>query len=181
MERTASDGARGAESAGGAEVLPPAATRATSAPTPGSSGTAPRRRRLGAAPCHAGAPPPPRSSPAPVRGLPVCWIRTNGGAPVVVSSEAGAPAAGRRHGHLAAAGEAHAVTPARSTGRLSSSCSTPAAFLDSVPWQIEVTRFLVPLVTALTAVEALAALMRDQLVRLRGRLQITCRGPVRHH
>ena len=32
--------------------------------------------------------------------------------------------------------------------------------LDSAPWQLEVTRFLAPLITALTAVEALAARMQ---------------------
>jgi hypothetical protein len=43
-------------------------------------------------------------------------------------------------------------------------------FLDPIPWQLEVARFLAPLVAALTAVEALAVLLRDQLVRLRLRL-----------
>jgi len=42
--------------------------------------------------------------------------------------------------------------------------------LVSVPWQLEVARFLAPLVAALTAVVALAVLLRDQLVRLRLRL-----------
>lgn len=42
--------------------------------------------------------------------------------------------------------------------------------LDPVPWQLEAARFLAPLVTALTAFEALAVLLRDQLVRLRLRL-----------
>jgi hypothetical protein len=43
-------------------------------------------------------------------------------------------------------------------------------FLGPIPWQLEVARYLAPLVAALTAVEALAVLLRDQIVRLRLRL-----------
>lgn len=71
--------------------------------------------------------------------------------------------------YFTSAGEAHTVT-----GTLYRSLQLfvleSGYFLDPVPWQLEVARFLAPLVAALTAVEALTVLLGDQLTRLRLRL-----------